>query len=77
MIHMMTQEMLYKDGPEHQKLLNDMENALVYNLDVTSKQYANARREIMEERIKFWKKFKQEGKAKWADRAAAKGVSNV
>lgn len=62
MIHLMTQEMLNKDGPEHKHLLDHMENALNYNLDVTDKQYANARRGLMEERIKFWKKFKNTDK---------------
>lgn len=54
----MTQEMLHKDGPEHKHLLEHMENSLNFNLDVTQHQYANARRGLMEERIKFWKKFK-------------------
>lgn len=58
MIHFMTQEMLNEDGPEHKALLEDMEKALNYNLDVTQQQYARARRCLMEERIKFWKKFK-------------------
>ena len=64
MIHLQTQEMLQCDGPEHKMLLDHMENSLNYNLDVTQKQYANARRELMEERIKFWKKFKNNNK-KW------------
>lgn len=56
-IHLMTEEMLNKDGPDHKHLLEHMENSLNFNLDVTQRQYANARRGLMEERIKFWKKF--------------------
>lgn len=59
-IHWKTQEMLNVQGPEHKELLEHMEQALNYNLDVTQQQYANARRGLMEERIKFWKKFKND-----------------
>lgn len=54
--------MLKEDGPDHKQLLDHMENSLNYNLDVTQQQYANARRDLMEERIKFWKKFKDDDK---------------
>ena len=54
--------MLNSDGPEHKNLLNNLENCLNFNLDVTNQQYQNARRGLMEERIKFWKKFKGNGK---------------
>lgn len=62
MIHLMTQEMLNKEGPAHKDLLEHMEGALNHNLHVTQQQYANARRGLMEERIKFWKKFKNTDK---------------
>ena len=47
-IHLRTQEMLKKDGPEHRQLLEHMENSLNFNLDVTQHQYANAMRSLME-----------------------------
>ena len=35
LIHNMTEEMLNLDGPEHQMLVAQMEQALNYNLDIT------------------------------------------
>lgn len=44
---------LDEEGPKQKELLKNMQHSLNHNLMITEKQFANARRGLIEEQIKF------------------------